>query len=57
MTAMEISGLEKETEILDSRWSFLKHLLLHEIAHAIYPDFTELQCDVWAFDQMNKIKI
>ncbi|MCP4104849.1 MAG: hypothetical protein GY749_04830, partial [Desulfobacteraceae bacterium] len=57
ITAMDIKGLYDKTEKLNSSWAFLKHLLLHEISHAINPNFSELECDNWAFEQMEKIAI
>jgi hypothetical protein len=53
--AMEIKGLFKKTESLNSSWDFLKHLLLHEIAHSVHPEFSELECDTWAFEQIDKL--
>ena len=32
---------------------FIKHTMLHEIAHSQYS--SEQECDLWAFDQMDKI--
>lgn len=57
ITAMDIKGLYDKTDSLNSSWAFLKHLLLHELSHAINPEFSELECDNWAFEQMVKIAI
>jgi hypothetical protein len=36
---------------------FVKHLVLHECAHAIHPEFSELDCDTWAFKELKDEKV
>jgi hypothetical protein len=56
--AMSFHGSSsKDLEILTDEWAFVKHLLLHECAHAFNREFSEYQCDCWAFDKMKAISI
>jgi len=56
--AMSLHGTSsKDLEILADEWAFVKHLLLHEFAHAVNSEFSEHQCDCWAFDKMKEITI
>lgn len=56
--AMSFHGSSsKELEILTDEWAFVKHLLLHECAHAFNHEFIEHQCDCWAFAKMKEIEI
>jgi hypothetical protein len=53
--AMSFHGsAEEDLEILTDEWAFVKHLLLHECAHAFNKEFSEHQCDSWAFDRMKE---
>ena len=47
----------KELQSLAHEWRFVKHLLLHECAHAFNSKFSERECDSWAFDKMKEIDI
>ncbi len=56
--AMSFHGSsEKDLEILADEWAFVKHLLLHECAHAFSSEFSEHQCDSWAFEKMKEVGI
>ncbi|MGC1818121.1 MAG: hypothetical protein WA900_10760 [Casimicrobiaceae bacterium] len=50
---MEARGHFDEAQPLrgDAR-AFIVHLLLHEMAHARFPDATEIECDDWAFAEL-----
>jgi hypothetical protein len=52
IAALEISGFADEIVRLESSEGFLKHLFLHELAHARDDNATEAQCDTWAFARM-----
>ena len=52
IAALEISGFADEIVRLESSEGFLKHLFLHELAHARDDNATEAQCDEWAFARM-----
>ncbi|WP_457571845.1 hypothetical protein [Desulfovulcanus sp.] len=43
---------EKDLEMLKTDWDYIKHLTLHEIAHCIYENYSEEDCDKWAFEKM-----
>ncbi len=46
-----------ELESLADEWAFVKHLMLHECAHAFNSEFGEHQCDCWAFAKMKEIEL
>jgi hypothetical protein len=53
LAAMEIRGFADEIARLAEPGAFLEHLVLHEAAHHILPDASELDCDRWAFERLN----
>ena len=55
ISLMELRGYGTEIEALKSPSNFLLHLLLHEIAHAKDSNWSEKECDYWAFEQLNEI--
>ena len=54
VVAMELRGLTGETDQLSDSLAFVRHLVLHEIAHGLDDTRTEEACDRWAFDQLRK---
>jgi hypothetical protein len=57
-----ISGMQQSPQLsyddlalLDDPSTFLKHLLLHEVAHALDHQRTEEECDKWAFGQLKAL--
>ena len=51
-SAMKFRGFYGQTERLNDEWLFIKHLVLHEIAHC--KDISdEKNADQWAFDNLN----
>jgi len=52
ISAMECRGFAKDAARLSDPGLFMKHLLLHEIAHGLDPSRSEAECDRWAFDQL-----
>jgi hypothetical protein len=42
----------EDMDLLVEDTSFLKHLVLHECAHATSDSFSELECDDWAFERL-----
>jgi hypothetical protein len=52
LSAIKWRGFEKEVSALYQPAIFLKHLLLHEIAHGLDSSRSESECDRWAFDQL-----
>jgi hypothetical protein len=52
--AMEIRGFSDSADVLNDEEKFLVHLLLHEIAHALHNDWTEDDCDKWAFTELER---
>ncbi len=57
ISAMKIRGYGSEVEVLENSFSFLAHLLLHEVAHARNDKWSEKECDIWAFEELDKIAI
>jgi hypothetical protein len=56
--AMVIRGSKKEdVAILDNYDTYLRHLVFHECAHAFNHEFTELECDNWAFEKLSTYEI
>jgi hypothetical protein len=49
IAALEFNGFSEELVQLESSERFLKHLFLHELAHARDDNATEAECDEWAF--------
>jgi hypothetical protein len=47
-------GYLTESEQLSEPDTFLTHLFLHEIAHTLFPNATEQECDDWAFEHLAK---
>jgi hypothetical protein len=59
MRASVISGMEyhgrldpEDIALLLKPLTFVKHLVLHEVAHATNHHRTEEECDRWAFEQL-----
>jgi hypothetical protein len=44
-----------EIALLANPQTFLKHLVLHEVAHAIGHSRSEEECDRWAFQQLEAV--
>jgi len=44
--------MEVQTKALKTKFDFLKHTILHELCHALNENFSEEECDKWAFQQM-----
>ncbi len=55
--ALDLKGFSSDTEVLYNPLAFLMHLLLHEVAHAIGDKWSEEECDIWAFKELEKIEI
>lgn len=55
ISAMKFHGYGSEVEVLENPFSFLVHLLLHEVAHARNDKWSEKECDSWAFVELEKI--
>jgi hypothetical protein len=53
-SAMELRGFASEVEALKAPENFLQHLVLHEIAHPLFPEGSESECDAWAFRELEK---
>jgi len=51
---VEYRGFFDDLERIDSERAFLHHLFLREIAHCLLLDPTEDNCDVWAFEELDK---
>ena len=49
---MIANGLDTSAESLREPRQFARHLLLHEVAHALDGSRSETQCDKWAFREM-----
>ena len=54
--AMSLRDYSLKIEILENPKAFLIHLLLHELAHARNEEWSENECDRWAFEELEKIK-
>jgi len=53
ISGMMLRGSKSEDlELLDNDCNFIKHLVLHECAHANDSEFSELECDNWAFERL-----
>ncbi len=57
ISAMEVWGYDSEIEVLYNDRKFLLHLLLHEVAHAKNDQWSENECDSWAFAELENIAI
>ncbi len=55
--AMKFKGYGVEVEAIETPVLFLAHLLLHEVAHAKNENWSEKECDYWAFRELEKIAI
>ncbi len=55
--AMECRSYCEEINALKNPSVFLTHLLLHEIAHARNENWSEQECDSWAFKELEKISV
>ncbi|WP_273266425.1 hypothetical protein, partial [Flexistipes sinusarabici] len=55
ISAIESRGYETEVEVLNNPFRFLAHLLLHEVAHTKNENWSEQECDNWAFEELNNI--
>jgi hypothetical protein len=53
--AMEFRGFDRAVDVLADPLTFLRHLVLHEIAHGIDDAHSEQDCDRWAFEQLAKL--
>jgi hypothetical protein len=42
----------KDVELLKDDELFVKHLGFHECAHTIYLEYSDVDCDVWAFNKL-----
>ena len=58
INVLEYNGFENEVANIKENGGFLLHLMLHEIAHAMHPAWSENECDLWAFKewQSNPLK-
>ena len=52
---MELRGFSGETDRLSDPLTFVRHLVLHELAHGLDDTRTEKACDRWAFDQLRTL--
>jgi hypothetical protein len=54
LAGMEMRGriAGPEISLLKDRRTFVNHLLLHEMAHVLDHEREEVECDVWAFNQL-----
>jgi hypothetical protein len=50
--SIELRGLLGQVKVIEEPLAFLDHLMLHELAHALYPKASETECDRWAFVQL-----
>jgi len=53
--AMEFRGFSSAVRELAEPLAFLRHLVLHEIAHGLDGDRSEQDCDRWAFEQLKTL--
>ena len=53
--AMEFRGFAGAVEQLAEPITFLRHLVLHEIAHGLDDKRSERDCDRWAFKQLKAL--
>jgi hypothetical protein len=53
--AMEFRGFTGAAQQLADPLTFLRHLVLHEIAHGLDGDRSEQDCDRWAFEQLKAL--
>jgi hypothetical protein len=53
--AMEFRGFSGAAQELAEPRMFLRHLVLHEIAHGLDGDRSEQDCDRWAFEQLKAL--
>jgi hypothetical protein len=51
--AMDYSNVDSaHMALLQEPIAFVRHLVLHEVAHVLNPEQTEEECDRWAFTQL-----
>ena len=55
VSALEFRGFGREVSQLSDPHTFVRHLLLHEIAHGLDATRSEYDCDRWAFDQLGTL--
>jgi hypothetical protein len=53
--SIELRGLVGQVKMIEEPLAFLDHLMLHELAHALYPKASETECDRWAFVQLGDL--
>jgi hypothetical protein len=49
---MYLAHEKRRVDQLKDPQTFLKHLFLHELRHALNSDATEQECDEWAFGRI-----
>ena len=54
-SAMEFRGFSDVVQELAEPLNFLRHLVLHEIAHGLDGNRSEQDCDRWAFEQLRAL--
>jgi hypothetical protein len=52
---MEYRGFSDAVQRLAEPLTFLRHLVLHEIAHGLDQSRGEQDCDGWAFEQLKAL--
>ena len=55
ISGMEGRGFASEVAQLSEPLAFVRHLVLHEIAHGLDSSRTEAACDQWAFQQLRQL--
>ena len=55
VAAMEWRGFGSDVGQLSDPLAFVRHLVLHEIAHGLDHTRTEAACDEWAFQQLREL--
>lgn len=53
--AISIRGFHDKIKHLKTPQNFLTHLLFHELGHAKNHNWSESECDEWAFSMMEKM--
>ena len=51
-SSIELRGMVAQLKLIEEPLEFLDHLMLHELADALYPKASESECDRWAFVQL-----
>ena len=55
ISALEFRGFVADAGVLSDPQAFVRHLVLHEIAHGLDGTRSEAACDAWAFQQLRKL--